>query len=200
MSGFELITITFSFIVGLGVAQLLRSLSEVIRYRDRVRMHWMPLVAATMILYFQVQFWFGLAVVNANLEVWSWPIYALFLGVAVLVFLAGATVLPYGQEMERGDLLEDYISRGRISMVFLGLYLLGWIGIGVAFWRPEFWLLVLINGLAAGLCFLTSRARRGLTLLHGLLIAVTLFGSLSVWTTPNLEMPPMGALFTGFDE
>ena len=43
-------------------------------------------------------------------------------------------------------LLEDFRSRGRTSLLFLAAYLAGWIGLGIMFWRPEFWHLVLVNG------------------------------------------------------
>ena len=60
MSGFELITITFSFVVGLGMAQMLRSLGFVVRERESMFWHWVPLFTAALILFFQIQFWFGL--------------------------------------------------------------------------------------------------------------------------------------------
>ncbi len=39
MSGFEILTITFSFIVGLGVAQVLRAVAFVVRERGQIRLH-----------------------------------------------------------------------------------------------------------------------------------------------------------------
>ena len=185
MSGFEIITITFSFIVGLGVAQMLRAVSDVIRDRDHLELHWLPFATAA----FQIQFWFGLAVINSILEEWAWPVYSLVLFLAVTIFLGGATVLPSRSALDEHSLLEDYEARGKVSLVFLALYLLGWIGVGVMFWRPAFWLLVVINGLIALVCFIAYGTRRFRTPLHLALLALTLWGSLTVWTTPNLQMP-----------
>jgi len=42
VSGFEILTITFSFIVGLGVAQVLRSVAYVLREKGQIRLHWIP--------------------------------------------------------------------------------------------------------------------------------------------------------------
>ena len=47
MSGFEILTITFSFIVGLGVAQVLRSVAHVVREKGQIRLHWIPFSVAT---------------------------------------------------------------------------------------------------------------------------------------------------------
>lgn len=189
MSGFEIITITFSFIVGLGVAQMLRAVSDVIRDRDHLDLHWLPFLTAGMILFFQIQFWFGLAVINSILDEWAWPVYSLVLFLAVTIFLGGATVLPSRRILDELSLLEDYEAKGKISLVFLALYLLGWIGVCIMFWRPEFWLLVVINGAISVVCIITYGTRRFQPLLHGVLLALTVWGSLTVWTTPNLQMP-----------
>ena len=192
MSGFEILTITFSFIVGLGVAQVLRSVAYIVRESRQISLHWIPFSVAAMILFFQVQFWFGLAVINSLMVQWSWPVYGVMLLLAIVIFLSGATVLPHSLTSlgERG-LKEDFETRGRISLVFLALYLLGWIGVGIMFWIPEFWHLVLVNGLFAIVAIVIYIAPnpRVRTILHLTLIAMTIYGALTVWTTPSLEMP-----------
>ena len=192
MSGFEILTITFSFIVGLGVAQVLRSVAYVAREHKQISLHWIPFSVAALILFFQIQFWFGLAVVNSFIVQWSWPAYGLMLLLAIFIFLSGATVLPHSLTSlgERG-LKEDFETRGRISLVFLALYLVGWIGVGLLFWIPEMWHLVIVNGLMAIALLITYAApnARVRWALHLLLIAMTIYGALTVWTTPSLETP-----------
>lgn len=191
MSGFEILTITFSFIVGLGVAQVLSSVASVVREKGQVQLHWIPFCLAAMILFFQVQFWFGLAVVNSMIVQWNWPMYGLMLILAITIFLSGATVLPPPTSLRERSLMEDFETRGRISLVFLGLYLLGWIGVGLMNWIPEFWHLVLVNGLMALVCFAAYFASSTIvqTRWQLLLIAMTVYGSMTVWTTPSLESP-----------
>lgn len=191
MSGFEILTITFSFIVGLGVAQVLRSVAFVVRERGQVRLHWIPFWVAAMVLFFQVQFWFGLAVVNSLMDQWSWPVCGLMLLLAIFIFLGGATVLPPVTSVGDRALMEDFETRGRISLVFLAIYLVGWIAVAVVFWKPEFWHLVLVNGLMAVILLLTYKLKnaRARLALHLALIAMTIYGALTVWTTPSLEMP-----------
>lgn len=192
MSGFEILTITFSFIVGLGVAQVLRSVAYMVRESRQISLHWIPFSVAAMVLFFQVQFWFGLAVVNSLMEQWSWPVYGLMLLLAIFIFLSGATVLPHSlTSLGERSLREDFESRGRISLIFLALYLVGWIGVGILFWKPEMWHLVAVNGLMAAALVFTYLApsARTRTVLHLVLIAMTLYGAFTVWTTPSLEMP-----------
>ncbi len=192
MSGFEILTITFSFIVGLGVAQVLRSVAYVVRESGQVSLHWIPFSVAAMILFFQVQFWFGLAVINSLMDQWSWPVYSLMLLLAIFIFLSGATVLPHSLTSlgERG-LKEDFETRGRVSLVFLALYLVGWIGVGILFWTPDMWQLVVVNGLfaLAAILIYAAPSARVRTVLHLALIAMTILGAMTVWTKPNLEMP-----------
>lgn len=192
MSGFEILTITFSFIVGLGVAQVLRSVAYMVRESGQVSLHWIPFSVAAMILFFQVQFWFGLAVINSLMDQWSWPVYSLMLLLAIFIFLSGATVLPHSLTSlgERG-LKEDFETRGRVSLVFLALYLVGWIGVGILFWTPDMWQLVVVNGLfaLAAILIYAAPSARVRTVLHLALIAMTILGAMTVWTKPNLEMP-----------
>ena len=192
MSSFEILTITFSFIVGLGVAQVLRSIAYIVREFRQIRLHWIPFSVAAQILFFQVQFWFALSVVNSLMDRWSWSVYASLLLLAIFIFLAGAAVLPHSLTSlgERG-LKEDFDTRGQVSLIFLALYLAGWIGLGIMFWIPELWHLALVNGsyaLLALVIFWISNARVR-AVLHLLLIVITVYGSLTVWTTPSLEMP-----------
>jgi len=192
LSAFEILTITFSFIVGLGVAQVLRSIAYMVREFRQIRLHWIPFSVAAQILFFQVQFWFALSVVNSLMTQWSWSVYISMLLLAIFIFLAGATVLPHSLTSlgERG-LKEDFDTRGRVSLIFLALYLAGWVGVGVMFWIPELWHLALVNGsyaLLALVIFWASKSRVRAAL-HILLIVITIYGSLTVWTTPSLEMP-----------
>jgi hypothetical protein len=191
VSGFEIITITFSFIVGLGMAQVLRSVAYVVREGGPYRLHWIPFSVAGIVVFFQVQFWFGLAVVNSLMDQWSWPVYGLMLLLAMVIFLAGATVLPPLTHIGERDLIEDFESRGRISLLHIAFYLVGWIGVGIMFWIPGFWHLVVVNGLMSAVAIVayTTTNERHRTGLHLVLVAITIYGALTVWTTPNLEMP-----------
>jgi len=195
VSAFELLTLTFSFIVGLGVAQVLGSVAYLIRESGQISLHWIPFAVAAQILFFQVQFWFGLTVVNSLLVQWSWSAYILMLLLAFFILPHSLTSLG-----ERG-LKEDFETRGRISLVLLALYLVGWIGVGIMFWIPELWHLALVNGLYAlvALTIYWASNPRFRVVLHLVLIVIAIYGALTVWTTPSLEVPwqnPAGVAYS----
>ena len=127
MSQFEIIAITLSFIVGLGIAQLLTSFSEAIRSRIDHPLHWMPFAWGVPILLFSVQYWFGLFDLDGTIEDWTWFWYLQMLVMAIAIFMAAALVLPPRKTVAKGGLLEDFTTHGRYSLLALVVYLLGWI-------------------------------------------------------------------------
>ncbi len=198
MSGFEIITITFSFILGLGVTQILRSVAYVVREKKQYRLHWIPLSVAALVLFFQVQFWFALVVVDSFVDHWTWPVYSALLILAIVIFLSGATVLPPTGSSKSPNLIEDFDTRGKISLVFLDFYLIGWIGVAIMFWTPEFVHLVIVNlvmALTAIIAYFAQHSQAR-SLIHGILIAMTFYGMMTVWTTPSLEEPLTSALWS----
>jgi len=191
VSGFEIITITFSFILGLGVAHILSSVASVVREKDQIQLHWIPISVATIVLLFQVQFWFALVIVDALVGQWSWTVYGVLLILAIMIFLSGATVLPPSGSSRTCSLIEDFATRGKISLVFLALYLLGWIVVAIMFWTVEFVHLVIVNSAMAAtatVAFL-ARKRKSQSVLHGMLIVMMIYGLVTVWTPPSFEEP-----------
>lgn len=189
MSGFEIITITFSFILGLGVTQILRSVADVVREKEQYRLHWIPLSMAAVVLLFQVQFWFALVIVDSFLDQWNWRVYSVLLFLAIVIFLSGATVLPPPGSSKTSSLIEDFETRGKISLLFLASYLIGWIVVAIMFWTEQFIHLVIVNFVLAVVAAIAYFANRPQTrpLLHSILVAITLYGMLTVWVTPNLQ-------------
>jgi hypothetical protein len=189
MSGFELITITFSFILGLGVAQILHSVAHVVRERGQYRLHWIPLTMAALILAFMIQFWFALFVVDSLLDKWNWVVYSILLCLAIIIFLGGSTALPAPASSRASDLIDDFNTRGKVSLLFFAAYFLGWDIIAVMFWGPRMGLLASVNVIMAALSIAAyvAKQQRVRALLHGALIALTIYGMIGVWATPSLD-------------
>lgn len=189
MSGFEIITITFSFILGLGMTQILRAVAYVVREREQYRLHWIPLSVAALILAFQIQFWFALVIVDSFLNQWSWPVYSVLLFLAIVIFLSGAMVLPPTGSSKTSNLMEDFETRGKICLLFFASYFIGWNVVAMMFWSLDFVPLVIINlvmATTAVLAFFTQNQRRR-SLIHGAIIVITVYGLAFVWATPSLE-------------
>lgn len=127
MSQFEIIAITLSFIVGIGIAQLLTSFSEAIRFRVEHPLHWMPFVWGIPILLLSVQYWFGLFDLDSVLGDWTWFWYLQMLAMAMALFMAATLILPPRGAATEGGLLDDFAAHGRYALLALAVYLLGWI-------------------------------------------------------------------------
>ena len=189
MSGFELVTITFSFVLGLGVAQILSAAASAVRERHDHPLHWKPFLFAFCIFVLHVQFWFALVIVDSFLDKWNWTVYSVLLFLAITIFLSGATVLPSPGSSRSSNLIEDFDARGKISLICFALYFIGWIVVAIMFWSERFISLVIANFVMATTSVIAYRAQHPLvrSLLHGILIAVTFYGLMYVWATPNLE-------------
>jgi len=127
MSQFEIIAITLSFIVGLGIAQLLTSFSEAVRSRIDHPLHWMPFAWGIPILLLSVQYWFALFDLDSTIGDWNWFWYLQMLVMAMALFMAAALILPPRESTAKGGLLKDFTTHGRFSLLALIVYLLGWI-------------------------------------------------------------------------
>ena len=190
MSALEIITITFSIILGLGVTQILERVAYVVREKEQHRLHWIPLSMAFLILLFQVQFWFALVIVDSFLDKWNWTVYSILLFLTIVIFLSGATVLPSPGSSRSSNLIEDFNARGKISLLFFASYFIGWIVIAIMFWTAaQFIPLVVVNSVMATTAVIAYRVQHQNIryLLHGILIAITIYGLIYVWATPSLE-------------
>lgn len=127
MSQFEIIAITLSFIVGLGIAQLLTSFGEAVRSRIEHPLHWMPFAWGIPILLLSVQYWFALFDLDSTIGDWSWFWYLQMLVLAMVLFMAATLILPPRESTAQGGLLKDFTTHGRFSLLALIAYLLGWI-------------------------------------------------------------------------
>jgi hypothetical protein len=70
------------------------------------------------------------------------------------------------------------------------LYFIGWIVVAIMFWTTaDFMTLVVVNLVMATTSVVAYRARHPhfRSLLHGVLIAITIYGLIFVWATPSLD-------------
>ena len=171
------------------MTQILRSVAYVVREREQYRIHWIPLSVAALILAFQIQYWFALVIVDSFLDQWSWPVYSVLLFLAIVIFLSGATVLPPSVSSKTSNLIEDFETRGKISLLFFASYFIGWNVVAIMFWSSDFEALVVVNlvmAIISVLAFFVQNQRMR-SLLHASMIVITIYGLATVWATPSLE-------------
>lgn len=122
MTPFEFITVALSFILGLGITQVLLSAIAVFRSRDRVEVDWIPLAWAAIILLWQLQYWWAVFELNTLVHAWTLLHFIALVAMALLLFVAGALVLPSpdqdAAERVRGTFQRD----GRWALIFLSAY------------------------------------------------------------------------------
>ena len=121
MTLFEFLTVALSFVLGLAVTVLLTSLITAFRYRRLTRMSWLPFAWALYLLVIQFEVWwelFGLA----SMENWSVGAFTLMLLIVLLLFAAGALVLPTAVGDYPEDLDEYFEEDGRWGVALIGAF------------------------------------------------------------------------------
>ena len=112
-----------SVIVGLGLTELLGNLNRLIRARQDVRWHPLPLVWSAVCLVLVVNLWWGIYLGALGIATPSSAgVFLLYLGVPVLLYLVCAAALP---ELPRGgtvDLRAAYFAGSRYFSALLLAY------------------------------------------------------------------------------
>ncbi len=202
MTEFELLAIPLSLILGLGITNILSDVSDAVRDRGRVPLHWLPFAWAFIIFLFSVQYFFVLWDYYEEGMVWTWRIFGPVLLNCVILYTSAGLILPGRRNSDSASLLEDFEKHGRLALKTLGLYLLvailmntlGWLLLDqvhvpageVVFWsllqEANFILLLLI----AALCIvLFNRHYRWRVLATVLFAAIQLFGMMIIWSVPG---------------
>jgi len=120
MSPFEYELILVTIIVGLAITDKLVSLHRLLRSRTKVRWHWLPLVAALLVLLTLLQFWWGFYRLGRT-EIWGqYGAFLLLLLQLILMFLLACAALP-DDEREGADLQAYYAHNRRYFWTLFSL-------------------------------------------------------------------------------
>ena len=188
MSQFEIVTITFSFVLGVSMSNLLSASAAVVRARREVQLHWLPLTWAACILFQHVVFWFSALSINLKIESWSWSWYLSVLLLAMLLFTSGALILPTEATQRAGDLMRDFREHGRLALLPNAVYQLLWIPVTFRLGATMLSVGTLANALLMGLALVAFRARsirvQSITVLS--FAAVLTWAAVFVWNSGAL--------------
>ena len=184
MSEFEVFSIVLSFILGLGVAQLLSAVVFAIHSRREMALRWTPMLWALTIFLFHVNFLFAALWFYSADRDFVWYLQDII--AAVLLFLSGGLVLPSESRPLSADLDEFFARDGRLALIPLGIYLAMSVPYNVQGGTPLLALSNVIMGVLlafAILAFLArDRLRVGATVAFA---ALTVFGFLFLWARPG---------------
>jgi Ca2+/Na+ antiporter len=118
MDEFAYLSVLLSIIIGLGITQLLTAAGRLIRHRDRVRVDWLPLLWAAVLLVIFVQVWWSMFGLRTYRE-WTFVGFLLILAQTCTLYLMAAVVLPEQVE-DAVDLATHYERQHRW---FFGFFL-----------------------------------------------------------------------------
>lgn len=189
MSPFEYSLILVTIIVGLAITDMLVSLHRLLRSRTQVRWHWLPLVAALLVLLTLLQFWWGFYRLG-RVEVWNqYGAFLLLLLQLILMFLLACAALP-DDERDRLDLAQYYEHNRRYFWTLFSLVALmaTVTNLVVAVGRdpPSTWLPKAVPNLlyvAVMLCLVFVRAKA----LHAVFVLLLLLVMVAGWIPLRIQ-------------
>jgi hypothetical protein len=107
MDAFSYLSVLLSIIVGLGLTQLLTAAGRLIRHRDRVRVDWLPLLWAAVLLVVFVQVWWSMFGLRSYRD-WTFTAFLVILAQTCTLYMMAAVALPEQVEGDGVDLAAYY--------------------------------------------------------------------------------------------
>ena len=119
MDAFSYLSVLLSIILGLGLTQLLTASSRLIRYRACVRIDWLPVLWATVMLVVYVQVWWAMFGLR-QIRDWTFVSFLVVLTQTVTLYMMAALALPEDVDEAGVDLKTHYERQHRW---FFGFFL-----------------------------------------------------------------------------
>lgn len=116
ISAFEYVSILVSIILGLGITQVLSSLSGLLVHFRKVRFYWPHLIWVLFILFLHVQDWF-ITYQLKNEQVWRLGELMFVLLYPINLYMVARVLLPDNAQEENTDMQRFY--RQQYPMIFL---------------------------------------------------------------------------------
>ena len=117
MEAFGYLSVLLSIILGLGLTQILTATGRLIRHRERVRVHWLPLLWAAVLLLIYVQAWWAMYGLRLRHD-WSFLGFGAVLAQTAMLYLMAAVALPEQVEVTGEDLAAHFDRHHRWFFVF----------------------------------------------------------------------------------
>jgi hypothetical protein len=103
VDSFSYLAVLLSIVLGLGLTQLLTAAGRLIRHRDRIRVAWLPLLWAAILLLIYVQVWWSMYGLRFR-QNWSFLDFTVVLAQTATLYVMAAVVLPEEVDESSADL------------------------------------------------------------------------------------------------
>ncbi|HKK11264.1 MAG TPA: hypothetical protein VJ945_00410 [Flavobacteriaceae bacterium] len=170
MSVFEIITLSLSLILGLGIAQLLLNAVDIFKNRILWTWHWESFIWIFIIFILQLQFLFQLYWVNDYQKNWSNEVYSFTVVSTILLFLSGALILPNKTSKTKNNLNDYFEQNGRYAVLMIALYLINCVVINYFSGQVPWETANIFDYILSPLCILIFATKNGKIKLVGTLI------------------------------
>ena len=119
---FEYVIAALLLILGLGITQLLNDAVQTFRTRHRIKLHWIPLTWTGLVFLWQMQFIWAIFELDDLIKTWTVLKFVLLLFMALLLFVAGALIVPKTSDDQGSDAWEQFLQDGRWALLALALF------------------------------------------------------------------------------
>ena len=137
MTIFEYVIATLLWVAGLAITRLLGDAADTFRTRHLIKLHWIPLAWVGLVFVWQMQFLWAVFELGQLIKVWSVFRFGILILMAILLFVAGALVVPRTTDDQGANAWEQFLGDGRWALVFLaGFFLLAFLSNPILFDIP----------------------------------------------------------------
>jgi len=109
-------------ICGLGITRLLSDIVAAFRARDKLHLHWIPILWTVLVFMFQMQFVWAVLELESVVKVWTVWRFLLLLIMSLLLFVAGTLIVPRASGGEPREAWDQFMQDGRWSVAFMACY------------------------------------------------------------------------------
>ena len=162
MTIFDYVTATILIILGLGITELLNDAIGLFRDRKSRPAEWISLAWAGIIFSFQMQFIWAIYELDALVDTWTAFKFMVALILALLLFAAGALIIPRASPDGHWDPWQRFLENGRWSLIALASYtFIGFFAnvlfFGIGLFESGNWSHIILGSLLIALFFLRVR-------------------------------------------
>ncbi|MCB9235582.1 MAG: hypothetical protein H6581_28255 [Bacteroidia bacterium] len=116
ISPFEYVSILISIILGLGITQMLASLSDLLYDLKKVRFYWPHLLWVVFILFLHIQEWFSAYKLKDKAQ-WLLPELFFVLLYPISLYATAKMLLPTNEREEKRDMKAFYYSQYQVIFI-----------------------------------------------------------------------------------